>query len=313
MTLYLLDGLLEGGAGVRGAGPEGELVQKAFRSLVPYRDALWRSRLQPNADPAEALTFFNFVCSSFADPSWLDGTVTPAQRRELLDYSFAHWKELPPRLKAMLALTLKRMGRGSDARLVFDSVMDTATTTRDDGTFWPPEDRGWLWTHDAIETHAFALRTLLELSPHDPRVQGLIQWLFLNKKLSHWKSTRATAEVLYALAKALQQDRALGVREEAVVTVGKQEGRFVFTPERYEGKRHAGRVRGQGRSSERGDPGRQAGQGVGLRLGDLAVRDRRATQGGAGRLLWREPAVLQVRHAPSRTRSRARVPESERQ
>jgi len=77
---------------------------------------------------------------------------------------------------------------------VFESVMDSSRATRDEGTFWAPEERSWLWYNDTIESHAFALRTLTELSPRDARRDGLVQWLFLNKKLNHWKSTRATSE-----------------------------------------------------------------------------------------------------------------------
>ena len=43
--------------------------------------------------------------------------------------------------------------------------MDSAKTRKDEGTFWAPEDRSWLWYNDTIETHAFALRTLMELGP----------------------------------------------------------------------------------------------------------------------------------------------------
>jgi hypothetical protein len=99
----------------------------------------------------------------------------------------------------MLALTLKRAGRAADATLVFDSVMDSAKTTQDEGTFWAPEDRAWLWYNDTIESHAFALRALMELEPDSPHRDGLVQWLLLNKKLNQWKSTRATAEVIYSL------------------------------------------------------------------------------------------------------------------
>ena len=45
----------------------------------------------------------------------------------------------------------------------------------------------------------------MELEPEDPRRDGLVQWLFLNKKLNHWKSTRATAEVIYSLVHYLQK------------------------------------------------------------------------------------------------------------
>jgi uncharacterized protein YfaS (alpha-2-macroglobulin family) len=137
----------------------------------------------------------------------------------------------------MLALTLKRMGRPEDARLVFDSIMDSAKTTLDEGTFWQPEDRSWLWYNDTIETHAYALRGLMELRPEDPRLPGLVQWLFLNKKLNHWKSTRTTAEVVYSLAKYLDSKHELAVREAVRVEVAGGTHDFVFEPDRYTGKK----------------------------------------------------------------------------
>src|SRR6266705_6548995 len=98
--------------------------------------------------------------------------------------------------------------------------MDSAKTSQDQGTFWAPEDRAWLWYNDTIETHAFALKTLMELSPQDARKDGMVQWLFLNKKLNQWKSTRATAEVIYSLIHYMKKEGSLGVREEAIVSVG---------------------------------------------------------------------------------------------
>ena len=156
------------------------------------------------------VTFVNYTLSSYPDESWYRPAFDDAYRRSLADYSFAHWKEHPPMLKGQLALTLKRMGRPADAKLVWDSVMDSAKTDRDLGTFWAPEDRSWLWYNDTIETQAFALRTLDELAPSDPRRAGLVQWLFLNKKLNQWKSTRATAEVIYSVAHYLKKEGALG-------------------------------------------------------------------------------------------------------
>ncbi len=114
--------------------------------------------------------------------------------------------------------------------------MDSAKTDPDLGTYWAPEDRAWLWYNDTIETQAFALRTLLELSPQDSRRHGLVQWLFLNKKLNQWKSTRATAEVIYSLVWYLRAEGALSAREETTVAVGGQRTTFVFEPDRYTGQ-----------------------------------------------------------------------------
>jgi uncharacterized protein YfaS (alpha-2-macroglobulin family) len=186
----------------------------------------------------EFVTFINYVLSNYPDSSWYENSFTPAERKTMLDFSFKHWRSHSPYLKGLLALTLKRMDRPRDAMLVWESVMDSAKTAEDQGTFWAPEDRAWLWYNDTIETHAFAIRTEMELIPEDPKLDGLVLWIFLNKKLNHWKSTRATAEVIYSLAHYLKKTGQLGLREDATVTVGNQKTAFVFEPDQYTGKKN---------------------------------------------------------------------------
>ncbi|MEE8138419.1 MAG: alpha-2-macroglobulin family protein [Thermoanaerobaculia bacterium] len=193
----------------------------------------------------EMVTFLNFVLSSVPVDSWTGGVFTQEDRRRMLEFSFRHWRSHSPLLKGYLALTLERVGRSEDARLVFDSVMDSAKTDEDLGTYWAPEDRAWLWYNDTIESHAFALRVLTELAPDDARRHGLVQWLLLNKKLNHWKSTRATAEAIYALVHYLEREGALAVREEAAVSVGRRHETFVFEPDAYTGRRNQIVLRGE--------------------------------------------------------------------
>jgi uncharacterized protein YfaS (alpha-2-macroglobulin family) len=179
----------------------------------------------------------NYVLSSYPETGeWTGGAFLPEDRAFMLEQSFRHWRQHPPRLKVYLALTLARAGRGADAMTVFDSVMDSARTDRDLGTYWAPEERAWLWYNDTVETHALALAALTELAPDDPRRDGLVQWLFLNRKLNHWKSTRATAEAIWALVESLEQDGALGAAEAARVIAGPIERSFRFEPDEYSGK-----------------------------------------------------------------------------
>ncbi len=186
----------------------------------------------------ETITFLNYVLSNYPDESWTGGVFTADDRQRMLEFSFRHWKQHQPLLKGYLALTLERAGRHEDAVLVFDSVMDSAKTERDLGTYWAPEDRAWLWYNDTIESHAMALRTLTELEPDDGRRHGLVQWLMLNKKLNHWESTRATAEVIYSLVHYLEHEGQLGQREDLTVTVGPIRRTFVFEPDEYTGARN---------------------------------------------------------------------------
>ena len=235
MTVYILHGLAK--ATEFGVPVPKDVVQQAWGYVAKhYRDDLLS--LMRKDCCWELLTFVNYVASCYPDPSWSSNGLTEAERKEILDFSFRHWKQHSPYLKAYLALTLKRANRMKDAQLVFASVMDSAKTTEELGTFWAPEDRSWLWYNDTIESHAFALRTLTELSPKDARRDGLVQWLFLNKKLNQWKSTRATAEVLYSLVHYLKAEGALGGRETMKVAVGGRETAFTFEPDRYTGKKN---------------------------------------------------------------------------
>jgi uncharacterized protein YfaS (alpha-2-macroglobulin family) len=234
MTLYLLYGFAKAGE-FEVEVPE-QMVREGWQYLGGrYREEWQREIGKKDGCCLEMLTFLNFIASSYPDPEWMGEALGLDDRKRILDWSFAHWKELSPYLKGMLALTLQRMERPQNAKLVFDSIMDSAKTSPDLGTYWAPEDRSWLWYNDTLESHAFALRTMTELAPQDTRRAGLVQWLFLEKKLEHWKSTRATAEVIYSLARYLEQEKQLGNRQEAIVRLAGQETRLVFEPDRYTG------------------------------------------------------------------------------
>lgn len=218
ITLYILHGFsraLEFGVDV----PK-DMVQRAWdymhqhyiEDIVPFayaHDCCW-----------EEITFLNYVLSNFPSGDWQNNIFSAEERKRMLDFSFSHWKMHSPYLKGYLALTLHRMGRAPDAKLVWDSVLDSAKVSETEGTHWQREDRSWLWYNDTTETQAFALRTGMELKSDGKLLDGLVLWLFLNKKLNHWSSTRSTSEVLYSLAHYLKATKQLGVREEATVTFG---------------------------------------------------------------------------------------------
>lgn len=244
MTLYLLYGFAK--ANEFQVEVPREMVEKGWQYLGSrYKEEWSREIGKKDGCCLELVTFLNYVASAYPDPEWMSGALDAGDRKRIADWSFAHWKEMSPYLKGMLALTLKRMDRPANAKLVFDSIMDSAKTSPELGTYWAPEDRSWLWYNDTLESHAFTLRALSELQPDDPRRAGLVQWLFLEKKLEHWKSTRATAEVVYSLAHYLEQEKQLGTRQEASVRLGGQETRFAFEPDQYTGGKNQLVVEGE--------------------------------------------------------------------
>lgn len=234
ITLYLMHGFAK--ATEFGVDVPKDMVVKGWQYLARHFREDYVKLMREKDCCWEWLTFLNYVASAYPDPSWTAGALTPKEREEILAFSFKHWKQHSPYLKGYLALTLKRAGRAKDAKLVWDSVMDSAKTEKDQGTFWAQEDRSWLWYNDTIETHAFALRTMMEMEPEDKRKDGLVLWLFLNKKLNHWKSTKATAEVIYSLVHYLKADKSLGVKEVADLAIGAQKQTLTFEPDKYVGR-----------------------------------------------------------------------------
>ncbi len=229
MTLYMLHGFSRA-LEFKSPVPK-DMVQKAWRYLyAEFKD-------QPIKNQhLNEMTFINYLLSAYPDSSWTGGVFNNQQRKNMLNQSFKQWRELSPLLKSYLALTLHRSGQPQNAKRVFDSIMDSAKTDPQRGTYWAPEDRAWLWYNDSVDTHAFILRALTELNPNDPRRQGIVQWLMLDKKLNHWKSTRATAESIYALVHYLKHENQLAIEEKINATVGASISKeWIFKPNEYTG------------------------------------------------------------------------------
>lgn len=233
ITLQVLFGLAKALDLEVEAVPE-DVVQRAWSYLANH----WRQDMRPRIRRGdccwETASFFAYVLSAYPDTErWTGGVLTDDDRAQMLDLGMRHWRQTSPLVKVYLATALARTDRRQDADLVLDSVLDSARTDPDLGTYWQPEARAWLFYNDTLVGHTATLRALDELRPDDPHRDGLIQWLLLHKQLNHWQSTRGTAEVLYTLVRSMRRDAPLDAPDAAAVTIGDRQARFTFTPESY--------------------------------------------------------------------------------
>lgn len=214
-----------------------DMVAKAWGSIDKWLvDELKRVQ---NLDCCwEMATLSHYIATTPSIQKLKIKTLRPDFLQQLLTFSFKHWKRQSPLLKSFLSLSLLREGRKEDSLLVWNSVMDSARATKDAGVHWAPESQSWMWYNDTIESHAIALQTNLVLRPFDPLNEGLVQWLFLNKKLNQWKSTRATAEVLYAVHKYLLANSRFPSDEKISAQIGSTKTVWDFNPTAYDGKKN---------------------------------------------------------------------------
>ncbi|MCL2625878.1 MAG: MG2 domain-containing protein [Cystobacterineae bacterium] len=190
----------------------------------------------------EDVVLVNYAASLF-EPS-VTG-ISKEKQQKLLAYAEAKRAQLAPRLRMLTALTLHHMKENRRAKAWLESWMRLSRETENEGRFWAPEAMSWVWYNDTLENHAFTLHALTKISPGDARAKGLVHWLFLNKKLSHWRSTRTTAEVLYALVGYLKLQNLIGKEERVEVHMGPAEKTFVFEPSRLETGRQQWVLEGQ--------------------------------------------------------------------
>jgi uncharacterized protein YfaS (alpha-2-macroglobulin family) len=235
ITIYTLLGLAK--AQEFGVKAPDDLVGDAWRYLGSYFRTDLKDEIAKGAKGCcvESLVLLNYVATALPS-SALDKAFSKKDREAVLSYTYDQRKRLSLYLKSFLALTLHRMGRQPDAVNLMASVMDAARTDKNLGTYWAPEERSWIWYNDHIESHAWALRALQEITPKSASIPGLVRWLFVNKKLSHWKSTRATAEAIYALAHYMDGEKLLTASESLKVSAAGKSATFTYAPDKFVGK-----------------------------------------------------------------------------
>lgn len=67
------------------------------------------------------------------------------------------------------------------------------------GRFWRDTELSWWWYHAPIETHALMIEVFAEVARDAQAVEDLQVWLLKQKQTQHWKTTKSTADAVYAL------------------------------------------------------------------------------------------------------------------
>ncbi len=100
-------------------------------------------------------------------------------------------------MRGMLALAMQRSDRTATVKDIVASLKEYAQHSEELGMYWDLE-RGWYWYNSGIETQALLIELFDEIGEvHD--VNEMKVWLLKQKQTTNWKTTKATAEAVYAL------------------------------------------------------------------------------------------------------------------
>lgn len=132
-----------------------------------------------------------------------DRPVAPAHREALdywLDQARDHWLKVTDRqTRGHLALALVRFGDPATAKAIMRSVKEYSVSDEELGMFWRDTERSWWWYRAPIETQALMIEAFDEVLRDSAAVEDCRVWLLKQKQTQDWKTTKATADAVYAL------------------------------------------------------------------------------------------------------------------
>ena len=101
--------------------------------------------------------------------------------------------------EAHIAIGLKRFGDLETAQGIVNSLRERSVSNEEMGMFWRDTERSWWWYHAPIETQALMIEAFDEVANDKIAVEDCKVWLLKQKQTQDWKTTKATADAVYAL------------------------------------------------------------------------------------------------------------------
>jgi len=127
-----------------------------------------------------------------------------ASQREAVDYFLGQarefWLKLDNRQsQGHLAIALNRFDDQKTARAIMASIKERSLNEEEMGMFWRDLELSWWWFRAPIETQALMIEAFDEVMNDEKSVEDCKVWLLKQKQTQDWKTTKATADAVYAL------------------------------------------------------------------------------------------------------------------
>ncbi|RME04413.1 MAG: hypothetical protein D6805_03065 [Planctomycetota bacterium] len=152
---------------------------------------------------------------------WVLSHIEKANLKDL-ELVYQRRDELNLLSKALLALTLHNMGQQQKAQVLCRNLEDFAKEDKSGRIAWfETEQNGWwYWWNDDIETNAFILKAFSQIQPKHHLLPKMVRWLLQNRIGGQWKSTKATAYVVYAFSDYLKATKELNANYTLNIQLG---------------------------------------------------------------------------------------------
>lgn len=144
-----------------------------------------------------------FTINYFYMRSFFKDVMVKDANKKAYDFYFGqlkkYWLHDNIYMQAQLAIIHHRYENGKIAQDIMKSIEELSFQNEEMGKYWKA-NRGYFWYEAPIETQALLIETYNEVSPNNQKaIEEMKLWLLKNKQTNDWKTTKATAEAIYAL------------------------------------------------------------------------------------------------------------------
>ncbi|MFO0823748.1 MAG: alpha-2-macroglobulin family protein [Gemmataceae bacterium] len=196
---------------------------KAIDRLDDWADRMYQIALKHNPEKnhlSPTIALYLYARSFF-----LADKGVANQHKAAIDYWLGQAKQYWPQLanrqsQAHLAVGLKRFNDKETPVAIMKSIKERSKNEEEMGMYWRDLELNYSWFHAPIETQAMMIEAFDEVMNDAAAVEDCKVWLLKMKQTTDWKTTKATADAIYALL--LRGDNLLKSDALVEVTVGNQ-------------------------------------------------------------------------------------------
>ena len=136
-----------------------------------------------------------------------------------LDQIKKYWLNNSKYLQAMIALTLHRNSDLTTPHAIIKSLKENSIIDEELGMYWKEwNNGGYYWYQAPVESQALMIEAFTDIDKNISTVNDLKTWLLKQKQTQNWKTTKATAEAVYALL--LDGSNELSVEKSVSIQLG---------------------------------------------------------------------------------------------
>ncbi len=183
-----------------------EIIRQLLDKAIPYLDARLKedfdNRVKENKKPDRDHAG-NIQIQYLYMRSFFKDRPVPKEVQAAFSYyrsqAKKYWPEKNKYMQGMIALALDRDGDRKTAAGIIRSLKETAIHNWETGMYWKEMSGGYYWYEAPVETESLLIEAFREIAGDENAIGEMKTWLLKQKQTQNWKTTKATADAVYAL------------------------------------------------------------------------------------------------------------------